>query len=165
VSPLIENLLKVEATDHRKIQEETSYLLNVRTELTKSGRPEVITRIPNHLSAKLKRKYYDTKNLADIWRSPGIYTFASTKDNNVKYRYIGRASITIANRLRQYLAPGSKRMTTFYVNRLLFETLKKGSSVLIYFYPEPDAEKELQILLRPDWNREIPRSNQNLGLS
>jgi len=54
-------------------------------------------------------------------------------------------------------------MTTFYVNRLLFETLKKGSSVLIYFYPEPDAEKELQILLRPDWNREIPRSNQNLG--
>ena len=53
-------------TYNRKNQEETSYLLNVRTELTKSGRPEVITRIPNHLSAKLKRKYYDTKNLADI---------------------------------------------------------------------------------------------------
>ncbi|XOB41731.1 MAG: hypothetical protein ACKKMS_03385 [Candidatus Nealsonbacteria bacterium] len=146
-------------TYERKNQEETSYLLSVRTELTKSGKPEVITILPNHLRTKLKRKYYDTKNLGDIWRLPGIYAFILTKDNNVKYKYIGRASIRIANRLRQYLAPSSKRMTTFYVNRLLFKTLKEGDTVLIYFYPEPDTEKELQILLRPDWNREIPRNN------
>ncbi len=150
----------VPITYKRKNQEEMSYLLSVRTELTKSGRPEVITKIPNHLYKKLKRKYYDTKNLADIWRSPGIYAFVSMKGNNIEYRYIGRASITIANRLRQYLAPGSKRMTTFYVNRLLFETLKNGDKVLIYFYPEHDTEKELQILLRPAWNREIPQNKK-----
>lgn len=138
-------------------QEETSYLLSAQTELTKSGKPELITKLPNHLRTKLKRKYYDTKNLRNIWRLPGIYAFVSMKGNNIEYRYIGRASITIVDRLRQYLAPSSKRMTTFYVNRLLFKTLKKGSVVLIYFYPEPDTEKELQILLRPDWNREVPR--------
>ena len=149
----------------RETQEKTSYLLSVQTELTKSGKPEVITKLPNHLRTKLKRGYYDTKNLADIWRSPGIYAFVSTKNNNIKYRYIGRASNTIIRRLRQYLAPRTGRMTTFHVNRLIFDSLNQMESVLLYFHLEVDTEKELQILFRPDWNREIPRTNQNLGRS
>ncbi len=147
-------------------QDEISYLLSIQTELTNSGEPELITRLPNHLRTKLNRKYYDTRNLRNVWRLPGIYAFVSMKGNNIEYKYIGRASGTIADRLRQYLAPSFKRMTTFYVNRLLFKTLEKGSIVLIYFYPEPDIEKELQILLCPDWNREVPRDKiQNLARS
>jgi len=48
-------------------------------------------------------------------------------------------------------------MTTFHVNRLIFDSLNQMESVLLYFHPEVDREKELQILLRPDWNREIPK--------
>jgi len=138
-------------------QEEISYLLNIQTELTKSGEPELIKKLPDHLRTKLKRKYYDTKNLRNVWRLPGIYAFVSMKGNDIEYRYIGRASITIIDRLRQYLAPSSKKTTTFYVNKLLSKILKNRSVVLIYFYPEFDIEKELQIILHPDWNREVPR--------
>lgn len=143
-----------------KGQTEKSYLLSIQTELTKSGNTEMLTIIPNQLRLKLQRKYYDTKNLKDIWRLPGIYAFVSKRNNKIKYRYIGRASRAIAQRLRGYLSPGPTQTTNAYVNRLIFNSLNNGESVLIYFYPEQDIEKELQILLRPDWNRETPRNTQ-----
>jgi len=137
---------------------QNNYLLGVRTDLTKSGKPELITILPNSLRLKLGRKYYDTRNLADVWQLPGIYAFVSMGGRNeVKTRYIGRASRAVIHRLRRYLAPGSLESTDNVVNRLIFESLDQGKKVLLYFYPEKDTEKRLQALLHPDWNREVPK--------
>ena len=143
-----------------KGQTEENYLLNLQTVLTKSGKIEAITIIPNNLRKRLNRSQFNIKRLKDIWRMSGIYIFVSTKNSrsirNLKYRYIGRASNKIAQRLRGYLAPGSTQTTNAYVNRRIFTSLKKDNRVLVYFFQEADTEKELQRSLQPGWNREVP---------
>jgi len=134
---------------------QNNHLLSVKTELTESTKVESITILPDRLRLELKRKYYDSKNLKDVWRSPGIYIFVSVENNHIKYRYIGRASNTVIQRLRGYLSPGLGQSTNNFVNYSISDLLKKGDIVLVYFHPERDTEKDLQILLHPDWNREV----------
>ena len=142
-------------------QTKENYLLSIITALTESGEVEMITIIPINLRARLNRRYYDTSRLKNIWRMPGVYAFVSIRNNqsikDPRYKYVGRASNTIAKRLRGYLAPGSTQSTNEHVNRLIFASLKKGNRVLVYFFPEPDTEKELHRSLQPEWNQEVPQ--------
>lgn len=137
---------------------EENCLLSIQTKFTKSSELEAITIIPDFLKEKLSRNYYDTKRLEDIWKSPGVYAFVLIQNdktiNDLECKYIGRASSNLIERLRGYLAPGPCQSTNVHVNNLIFNSLKKGDKVFVYFFPEQDTEKELHRSLKPEWNRE-----------
>jgi hypothetical protein len=135
-----------------------NYLLSILTELTSSGEPEEITKIPDYLREKLNRRYYDTKKLEDVWRSPGIYAFVLAKKDeavsSLGCKYIGRAGNMVIERLRGYLVPGPTQSTNKHINNLVYNSLKEDNDVFIYFFLEQDTEKELHRSLKPEWNRE-----------
>lgn len=136
--------------------EKGNNLLSICTKQTKNNVQETITVLPDELRLKLQQPYFNTKNLIDLWHKPGIYAFV-IPGSDISYKYIGRASNSVIQRLKGYLSPGPTQGTNALVNDLIFKSLKNGKTVLLYFYPEEDTEKELQRLLKPEWNREVPR--------
>ena len=135
-------------------QKKDSYLLCIKTDFTEKGNPESIDIIPDKFCHILENKYFDIKKLDKFWHSPGIYVFAVKNGKDLKYSYVGRASNSIISRIKGYLWPGPTQTTNINVNRIIYNISKEDKKVLIYFYPEKDTEKELQRLLKPEWNIE-----------